>query len=315
MLRIFIILCFETTLASTIARAGSITSDASASTHVSIPGQCGSVCVPAQDVFNSGTISNGVISSSVSLDQVEFAQARINLSTGTAGVIVANDIGSSNAQASHFDVWYCSDPVLCAALTVNGSFVPVTLDLHVSGNASLTPGAMDLQYQYTVSSLLGSTALGTFSFDFGEDPGTGLNADVGGTADFFDNHTLVDHAVPVLVQSQGFNTGQISFSANLVIQTYIGGCTSSPCDLSQGIFTDTQSLNAFTDPGSDGSAQVLDSSNTFQITLTSDLPLVSADGRIGGPVAAAVPEPSSIGLVLVGIGLLAIASRRLMRVH
>src|SRR5438270_7710525 len=53
----------------------------------------------------------------------------------------------------------------------------------------------------------------------------------------------------------------------------------SGCNLSQGIFTDTQSLSAQIDAANDSSAQGLDSFNTFQVGFTSDLPFISADGR------------------------------------
>jgi hypothetical protein len=272
--------------------------DSIAFTSVSEPAMCGSVCVPAISQTNNGNVSGGILSSITSLDQVEYAEARINLATGAAGVVVANDHngGSSSASASHFDTWFCPDPIACAALATPGSFVPVNIDLHVSGSASLTPGEMDLSYSYDVSSLLGSSALGSFRFEFFEDPGLGLDADVEGTATFQDNRTEVEYNPTVIVTSQGFNSGFIAFSANLTVTTYIGGCTAAGCDLSHGIFTDLQSVSARVE-GVD-SAQILDSSNTFQVSIVSDLPFISADGRTTG-AAVAAPEPSSLSLVLV----------------
>src|SRR5947209_11163292 len=157
---------------------------AAAFTSVSVPAVCGSVCVPAMSQSNGGSISGGILSSVSSLDQVEFSRARINLATGAAGVAVGTDIGSSLATASHDDTWFCPDPATCAALATQGSFAPVTINLHVSGSASLTPGFMNLSYTYDTSSLLGSTALGRFQFEFTEDPGRGSNPFIQGTASF-----------------------------------------------------------------------------------------------------------------------------------
>ena len=286
---------------------------ASAFTLVSVPGICGSVCIPPISASNDGGISGGILSSLTSLDGVEFAEARIDLAAGAAGVAVANDRGSSRADASHFDTWFCPAPIACAALATPGSFVPVTINLHVSGSASLTPagGFMDLSYTYDTNSLLGSSALGRFQFDFFEDPGRGPNAHIKGQASFFDYHTGVDHPLTVDIVSQGFNTGLVTFGTDLSVTSFIGGCATPGCNLSQGIFTDTQSLNAQIDAASDGSAQILSSLNTFRVGFTSDLPFVSADGRTGG-AASTVPEPSLavvLGFVLAG---LVVANRRQM---
>ncbi len=288
------------------AAAGPI---ASAFTLVSVPGICGSVCIPPISQGNSGGLSGGILSSINSVDPVEYAQARINLATGEAGVAVANDRGSSRADASHFDTWFCPDPATCAALATPGSFVPVTINLHVSGNASLTPGGgfMDLSYDYDTNSLLGSSALGRFHFSFFEDPGRGPNANFEGRATFFDDHTRVLHHLTVDIVSQGFNTNFIAFGADLSVTSYIGGCAAVGCDLSQGIFTDIQSLNAQIDHADDGSAQGLNSLNTFQVGFTSDLPFVSADGRTPG-AAAATPEPGSFSLMLAA-AIAALAGR------
>ncbi len=286
---------------------------ASAFTRVSVPAICGSVCVPAISESNNGGISGGILNSITSLDAVEFAEARIDLASGAAGVAVANDRGSSSADASHFDTWFCPDPIACAALATPGSFVPVTLNLHVSGSASQTPagGFMNLSYAYDTNSLLGSSALGQCQFSFFEDPGRGLNAHIKGQASFFDYHTGLDHPLTVDIVSQGFNTGLVTFSTDLSVTSFIGGCATLGCNLSQGIFTDTQSLNAQIDAASDGSAQILSSLNTFRAGFTSDLPFVSADGRTGG-AASTVPEPSLavvLGFVLAG---LVMANRRQM---
>jgi hypothetical protein len=260
---------------------------------------------PGNYANNSGAVSGGILSSITSLDQVEFSEARINLATGAAGVTVGNDLGSSDASASYFDTWFCPDPVTCAALATPGLFVPVTIDLHVEGNASLTPGSMDLEYSYDATSLLGSSALGSFRFTFFEDPGLGTDADVEGTASFQDSHTLQQYETPVTITSQGFDTGFIAFSAGFTLTTYIGGCPVAGCDLSHGIFTDLQSLSALIE-GAD-SAQVLNSFNTFQVSITSDLPFVSADGRTTG-AAVANPEPGSLSLVLIA-AILMLAGR------
>jgi hypothetical protein len=287
-----------------------VMADSIAFTSVSEPEICGSGCTPAVTQNNTGVVSGGILSSITSLDQVEFAQTHINLTTGDAGVAVGNDLGLSNASASHFDTWFCPDPVACAALAAPGSFIPVTIDLRVEGNASLTPGSMSLSYSYTATSLLGSTALGTFEFLFFEDPGRGPDADIEGTATFQDSHTLQQYETPVAITSQGFDTGFIAFSAGFTITTYIGGCAAANCDLSQGIFTDIQTLSAQIE-GAD-SAQVLDSYNTFQVGITSDRPFVSADGRTAGAESAA-PEPGSLSLVLIAAIAVLPASRRACR--
>src|SRR5260370_29524449 len=158
---------------------------------------------------------------------------------------------------------------------------------------------MHVSYAEDTDSLLGSSALGNFQFGFFEDPGRGLNADIKGQATFFDYHTGVLHHPNVDIVSQGFNSGIVAFGADLSVTSYIGGCASAGCNLSQGIFTDTQGLNAQIDAASDGSAQILNSFNTFQVGFTSDRPFVSADGRTAGAAAAATPEPGSLGLMLV----------------
>jgi len=261
---------------------------ASASTFVSVP--------PISQGNNGGT-SGGILSSITALDSVEFAEARIDLAAGAAGVAVGNDRGSSRADASHFDTWFCPDPIACAALATPGSFVPVTINLHVSGSASLTPsgGFMSLSYDYDTSSLVGSSALGHFQFSFFEDPGSGPKAHVEGHATFFDYHTGVLDQLSVNIVPQGL--GQVAFGIDVSVPSFIGGCAQIGCDLSQGIFTDNQSLNALIDAASDGSAQSLSSLNTFRAGFTSDLPFVSADGRTPD-AAASVPEPGSLGLVL-----------------
>src|SRR2546421_10309709 len=119
---------------------------ASASTFVSVPAICGSVCIPAISQSLDGDISGNILSSFNVLGAVQFAEARIDLATGHAGVAVANDRGFSRADASHFDTWFCPNPVACAVLATPGSFVPVTINLHVSGSASLTDGFMNLSY-------------------------------------------------------------------------------------------------------------------------------------------------------------------------
>jgi hypothetical protein len=246
----------------------------------------------------------------VSLDQVEFAQAYSNVATGAMGAAVATDRGSSHADASHFDTWNCANAAACAALEAAGSFVPVTLHLHVSGSASLTPGGgfMELTYSYDTSSLLGSNALGRFDFDFFEDPGFGLNADVEGKATFEDYHTGAQHDIFVDIASGGpANSGIIAFTADATVNTFIGGCVTVNCDLTNGIFTDTQSLSAIIDHANDNSAQILSSLKTFQTSFVSDLPFVSVDGRTAA-AAAAAPEPGSI--VLVGAVLLGLGVRR-----
>jgi len=275
----------------------------SASTFVSEPADCGSVCIPAISQGNGGVISSGILSSITSLDQVEFSEARIDLTKGDAGVAVANDRGSSRANASHFDTWFCTDPALCAALATPGSFVPVTINLHVSGNASLTPGFMDLSYTYDTNSLLGSSALGRFDFSFFEDPGRGPDADIEAQATFHDDHTGVIYNPFVDIQSQGPNTGFISFSTNFQVNTFVGGCAVMGCDLSQGIFNDTQSLSAQIDHANDDSAEILNSFNTFSVSFDSNLPFVSADGRTAGSAVAA-PEPSTWILTLLAAILL-----------
>jgi hypothetical protein len=212
----------------------------------------------------------------VSLDQVEFAQAYSNVATGAMGAAVATDRGSSHADASHFDTWNCANAVACAALEAAGSFVPVTLHLHVSGSASLTPGGgfMELTYSYDTSSLLGSNALGRFDFDFFEDPGFGLNADVEGKATFEDYHTGAQHDIFVDIASGGpANSGIIAFTADATVNTFIGGCVTMSCDLTNGIFTDTQSLSAIIDHANDNSAQILSSLNTFSDELCFGLAL------------------------------------------
>jgi hypothetical protein len=273
----------------------------------STPAVCGSVCVPAQSASDGGTLSGNVITALASLDAVEFAEARVDAATGAVGAAVASDIGFSHAEGSHFDTWNCTGAA-CGALEVAGSFVPVTLHLHVSGSASLTPGAMDLEYSYDTTSLLGSNALGRFTFTFGEDPGTpGPDQTLGGSASFFDYHTGIQHDIPVIIAANPIaNTGIIDFSADLTVVSYVGGCTVANCDLSQGIFTDLQALSAQLDPGNDGSAQILSSLNTFQTGFESDLPFVSADGRTA-TTSAVAPEPGVgilVGTTLLGAGLL-----------
>jgi len=167
----------------------------------------------------------------------------------------------------------------------------------VEGNASLTPsgGFMSLTYVYDTASLLGSSALGQFQFNFFEDPGFGLQAHIEGQASFLDYHTGTLLHPTVLIQS-GSLDNQIAFGADLTVTSFIGGCASSPCDLTNGVFTDTQSLSALIDPASNGSVQGLNSLDTFRVSLTSDLPFVSADGRTSG-AASAVPEPRLLSLL------------------
>jgi hypothetical protein len=296
------------------AAAGPI---ASAFTIVSVPQVCGSVCVPAVSVSTTGGISGGILSAIASLDPVEFSEARINLATGQAGVAVANDIGHSRANADHSDTWFCGNAAQCAVLAVPGSFVPVTINLHVSGSASLTPpgGFMSITYTYDAFSLLGSSSLGLFQFSFTEDPGRGLNPHIDGTATFVDAHTGVSHDLNVEMVSQGFNTGLIAFGADLSVTSFIGGCAAVNCDLTHGIFTDTQGLSAQLDAANDGSAQILSSLNTFAMSFTSDLPFVSADGRTAGAAAAAAaPEPGTAMLVLVA-SIVGLGGTRRRRSH
>ena len=58
---------------------------------------------------------NGVVTSSVG-GGFAFAQAFIDLASGTAGVAVNNTFGTSRADASHTDTWFCASQPECAAL-------------------------------------------------------------------------------------------------------------------------------------------------------------------------------------------------------
>jgi len=259
---------------------------ASIFTSVSEPRRCGFVCISATLTTDNGNLSGNILSSFLPFDDGVFAEARMDLSTGTAGVAVSNDIGFSHAEGSHFDTWFCNDPALCAALSVPGSFVPVTLNFHVSGSASLTPpgGFIGLSYTYDATSLLGSSALGSFSFNFFEDPGRGPDAHIDATATFVDHHTGLTEHPTVSLTSGVFDPASLAFATDFSVTTFIGGCTAAPCDLSQGIFTDLQSFVADTNPANDGLPEGVDSLNTFQVSLISALPLLSDDGRTAGAV-------------------------------
>jgi len=277
-----------------------------------IPTICGSVCIPGQSASDSGFFSGNLFQAQAILGPFNLSRAYANIATGAMGVEVANNYGFSRGSATHTDTWLCPDPVSCAALQIGGSFIPVTLSLHVSGSASLTPdgGFMELTYRYDARSLLSSTALGTFNFDFFEDPGFGPFQDVEGTASFTDHHT--GHTIPVNVifaANPIANSGELAFSANVTVDTFIGGCAVSNCDLSGGVFTDNQSLIAELDPANNHTNQILSSFNTFATSIASDLPFVSVDGRTA---AASTPEPAS--MALVGAVLLAATLlRRLSR--
>ena len=169
---------------------------------------------------------------------------------------------------------------------------------------------MEVQYSYDTNSLLGSSALGRFDFSFGEDPGSGSHPHIGQSAVFRLPHRSRSssdrrHRVP-RIQYRLTHLRRRPERDQLHRRLCDSGC-----NLSQGIFTDTQSLNAQIDAASDGSAQILNSLNTFRVGFTSDLPFVSADGRTGG-AASTVPEPSLavvLGFVLAG---LVVANRRQM---
>jgi hypothetical protein len=290
-----------------LGRPVTATPIASAFTSIAEPRVCGSVCIGPVTETNTGDIANGVVRSSVG-GGLAFAQAFIDLSRGTAGVAVNNTIGTSKADASHTDTWFCASQPECAALAA-GAFVPVTLNLHVAGNASLmSPGGfMDLVYTYDTFSLLGSSALGQFRFEFFEDAGVGLHADVEGRATFLDYHTGTEYHPTVIILSDGDPTTGLAFGADFTVNSFIGGCASTPCDLTQGIFTDIQGLSALLDPASNSSSQGFNSLDTFRVSITSGLPLVSSDGRTMDAVVVATPEPAT--LLLVGGGLIALGGR------
>ena len=98
-----------------------------------VPRICGSVCMPAISESNDGGISSGVLSSVTSLDRWSCRGAYRSGHRRRRGRQTAAPLPF---DASHFDTWFCPDPIACALLAMPGSFLPVIIDLHVSGSAS-----------------------------------------------------------------------------------------------------------------------------------------------------------------------------------
>lgn len=287
-------------------------STAFASSSVNIPQICGSVCVGPFSASDSGFISGNVLQTSSVLPPFNIARAFIDLSTGNGGVQVESNYGHAQAQATHDDTWFCNDPAACATLEA-GNAIPVTIGLHISASGSLTPqgGFMEVTYLYGIFGDLdgGNRSGGLLQFSFDEDPGLGPSASIDANASFSDFGSGRSFNIPVIFGQSCFNCGQFALSANATVTIMIGGCSTPGCNISGGVFDDTQQIFAENDGPQNHTPQGLDSTHSFDIAIDSPLPLVSADGRTVAPLST--PEPASFWLIGLGVFLVGGLTRRL----
>jgi hypothetical protein len=295
-------------IAAALVWTAAAKADTFANSSIDNPEQCGAVCIGPFIAADTGhLVGNSLLTSSVN-DEFNYARAFITLNTGAMGTQLAADAGTAQTNAEHDDTWFCSNPSQCAALQTPGTLIPVDLNFHIAASGSLVPegGFMSLTYTYFVYSVLGSTAGGLLQFSFGQDPGLGPHAVIDASGSFRDNTTGRSVPVQAIFSPEAVNSDQFAFSANLTVQSFIGGCPTAGCDLSNGIFGDVQQLSAAIEDDNVNVDEVLDSSHTFSVGLSANLPFVSQDGRQASPI----PEPATCFIAAAGFALLLLRRRR-----